>query len=209
MGKAATHGCHAQREMLYVNYATRRDTISEYVNQNLYQILLRLLALASVSAAASNYLRKSIVESKVNGVKLNALINTGSSLSFINYLLLRNVISRMPYLGRITMANSSLSTEIIDRCNVKLEMKGHTYSEVEMLVMKNFCSDAIIGHDTLQSHSLVDIVFQGRRPALKICSLAIAKVPPVSLFANLTPDCAPIATKSRKCSNEDGKVYSF
>ncbi|KMQ83171.1 hypothetical protein RF55_20731 [Lasius niger] len=37
---------------------------------------------------------------------------------------------KVPYLGRITMANSSLSTEITGRCKVKLEMKSHTYSEV-------------------------------------------------------------------------------
>src|SRR5580765_7787661 len=87
-------------------------------------------------------------------------------------------------------------------------MKSHTYSEVEMLVMKNLCSDAIIGHDILQSHSSVDIVFQGWRPTLKICSLAVAKVSPVSLFANLTSDCAPIATKSRKCSNENSQFIA-
>jgi hypothetical protein len=69
--------------------------------------------------------------------------------------------------------------------------------------MKNLCADFLIGHDILKDHSLIEIQFNGERPPLKICSLAVAQISPVSLFANLTPDCRPIATKSRRQTEED------
>lgn len=164
--------------------------------------------LASASPASSNCLRKSIVDIRVNGVKLNALIDTGSSLSFINHSLVTKCrIKMLPYFGRIAMANSSLSTEIIGRCNVELEIEGYSYKP-EMLIMKHLCSDAIIGHDVLQLHSSVNIAFQGPWPPLEICSLAVAQVPPISLFANLTQHCSPIATRSRRHSNENSRFIN-
>ncbi|GFX12216.1 retrovirus-related Pol polyprotein from transposon 17.6 [Trichonephila clavipes] len=45
---------------------------------------------------------------------------------------------------------------------------------------------------------VLEIGFDGNRPPLTICSLAVAQVPPVSLFSNLNPDCRPLVTKSRR-----------
>lgn len=61
----------------------------------------------------------------------------------------------------------------------------------------------------LQRHSSVNIVFKGPLPSLKICSLAIAKVRPISLFANLDVNCKPIATKSRRHSEENNKFINL
>ncbi|GFV82522.1 actin-binding LIM protein 1 [Trichonephila clavipes] len=69
--------------------------------------------------------------------------------------------------------------------------------------MKDLCSDVLIGHDILNRHSSVEIGFDGNRPPLTICSLAVAQVPPVSLFSNLNPDCRPFVTKSRRQIVED------
>ncbi|GFU50197.1 retrovirus-related Pol polyprotein from transposon opus [Trichonephila clavipes] len=69
--------------------------------------------------------------------------------------------------------------------------------------MKDLCSDVLIGHDILNRHSSVEIIFDGNRPPLTICSLAVAQVPPVSLFSNLNPDCRPLVTKSRRQTVED------
>ncbi|GFU38108.1 retrovirus-related Pol polyprotein from transposon opus [Trichonephila clavipes] len=73
---------------------------------------------------------------------------------------------------------------------------------VELLVMKDLCSDVLIGH-ILNRHSSVEIGFDGNRPPLTICSLAVAQVPPVSLFSNLNPDCRPLVSKSRRQTVED------
>jgi hypothetical protein len=138
--------------------------------------------LASVSAIAPCCLQRSIVKGKVNGVELNTLIDPGSSLSFINRSLVKKCgIQVGPYFGRILMANSPMLSEIKGHCIVDVEMEGHT-CDVEMLVMQDICSDVLIGHDILKRHSSVEIAFHGDKPLLRICSLVIAKVPPVSLL---------------------------
>lgn len=114
----------------------------------------------------------------------------------------------LPYFGRVAKANSSLFSEAIYQCKVEVEMEGHTYRDTVMLVMKNLCSDAIIGHDVLQHHSSVEIAFHGKRPPLRICSLAVAQAPPVSLFANLTADCTPITANLRKHSMADSQFIA-
>ncbi|GFX57536.1 putative retrovirus-related pol polyprotein from transposon opus [Trichonephila clavipes] len=75
--------------------------------------------------------------------------------------------------------------------------------------MKDLCSDVSIGHDILNRHSSVEIGFDGNRPPLTICSLAVAQVPPVSLFSNLNPDCRPLVTKLRRQAVEDNIFYGI
>ncbi|GFU80429.1 putative retrovirus-related pol polyprotein from transposon opus [Trichonephila clavipes] len=93
------------------------------------------------------------------------------------------------------MANSSMVTETEDVCKVNLKIENFTYQNVELLVMKDLCNDVLIGHDMLNRHSSVEIGFDGNRPPLTICSLAVAQVPPVSLFSNLNPDCKTFGYK--------------
>jgi hypothetical protein len=73
-------------------------------------------------------------------------------------------------------------SETEGHCKVDIETDGYTYKNVEMLIVKNLCSDVLIGHDILKSHSSVEIAFHGDKPPLRICSLAISELPPVSLF---------------------------
>ncbi|GFS74282.1 putative retrovirus-related pol polyprotein from transposon opus [Trichonephila clavipes] len=103
----------------------------------------------------------------------------------------------------ISMANSSIVTETKGVCKVNLKIQNFTYQNVELLVMKDLWSDVLIRHDILNRHSSVEIGFDGNRPALTICSLAVAQVPPVSLFSNLNSDCRPLVTKSRRQTVED------
>ena len=51
------------------------------------------------------------------------------------------------------------------------------------------------------------MVFQygGSEPPLSVCSFNTLKVKPPEPFENLTADCRPIATKFRRCSQEDSK----
>ena len=169
---------------------------------------------ASINTLASTTivprcLEKSITKVLVNGIKLNALIDTGSSLSFINQRFVKRCrIKIQPYFGRITMANSLLSSDITGCCSVTVKLQTHVYKDVEVLIMKNLCADFLIGHDLLKNHSSVEIEFKGKKPPLRICSVAAALVTPVSLFSNLTPDCRPIVTKSRRQTEEDRKFIA-
>ncbi|XP_054722967.1 uncharacterized protein LOC129232889 [Uloborus diversus] len=159
--------------------------------------------LASISSMP-HCLQKSITKVLVNGIELNALIDTGSSLSFLNQCFVDKCgINVRPYAGKITMANSSLSSDVTGCGYITLKMQNHTYPDMEVLIMRNLCADFLIGHDLLNSHSSVEIEFHGDKTPLRICSLATARIPAVSLFANLTPDCKPIITKSRRQTEED------
>ena len=46
-------------------------------------------------------------------------------------------------------------------------------------------------------------MFGGELPPMSICSLATSTMSPPTLFANLSDDCHPIATRSRRFSNSD------
>ncbi|GFW11244.1 retrovirus-related Pol polyprotein from transposon 17.6 [Trichonephila clavipes] len=159
--------------------------------------------LAAISGS-THCLQKSLIKALVNNIQLSALIDTGSSLSFLNEKHVAKCKLKVePYLGEISIANSSMVTETEGVCKVNLKIENFTYQNVELLVMKDLCSDVLIGHDILNRHSSVEIRFDGNRPPLTICSLAVAQVPPVSLFSNLNPDCRLLVTKSRRQTVED------
>ncbi|GFW69689.1 retrovirus-related Pol polyprotein from transposon opus [Trichonephila clavipes] len=144
---------------------------------------------------STHCLQKSIIKALVNTIQLSALIDTGSSLSFLNEKHVAKCKLKVdPYLGKIPMTNSSMVTETEGVCKVNLKIENFTYQNVELLVMKDLCSDVLIGHDILNRHSSVEIGFD---------SLAVAQVPLVSLFSNLNPDCRPLVTKSRRQTVED------
>ncbi|XP_054276457.1 uncharacterized protein LOC128995463 [Macrosteles quadrilineatus] len=54
----------------------------------------------------------------------------------------------------------------------------------------------------------VNLDFGGDKLPLSICNVACASVEPPCLFHNLSPDCKPIATKSRRYSNDDEKFIN-
>ena len=47
------------------------------------------------------------------------------------------------------------------------------------------------------------IVYRGSKPPITFAALTCVKTELPELFAHLTPDCHPIATKSRKYSQSD------
>ena len=62
--------------------------------------------------------------------------------------------------------------------------------------MKDLCVDIILGLDFQSQHESIE------EPPLVICGLSTLNVPPLRLVENLTPDCKPIATKSRRYSSQ-------
>ena len=59
--------------------------------------------------------------------------------------------------------------------------------------------------DFLKQYKSVEITFGGSEPTLHVCALKAMNVPPPSLFQNLTPDCKPVAIKSRRYTADDSK----
>ncbi|XP_068224969.1 uncharacterized protein [Palaemon carinicauda] len=133
--------------------------------------------LASIVGASPKCLEKSITPLKLNGSPVSALIDTGSSDSFVRHNLVDlNKLTMSPEHGKVSMADESLSSNILGLCSVDLELKGETYHGVELKVLQRLCSDVILGHDFLRRHSGLEMDFGGEKPPLKICSLGVVKV---------------------------------
>ncbi|XP_054260530.1 uncharacterized protein LOC128985173 [Macrosteles quadrilineatus] len=156
-------------------------------------------------ASVPSCLSKAVVPVQLNGVDAYALIDTGSSGSFINQSsALRFNIPVIPCNGgEVSMASTTLRSSIKGYCKINLKLQDHTYKNVVFSVLTNLCSDIIIGHDILKRHSSLQVQFGGKESPLNICSVALANVEPVELFRNLSPDCKLIATKSRRHSAID------
>ena len=67
--------------------------------------------------------------------------------------------------------------------------------------MPGLCSDLISGLDFQSQHDSVRFKY-GETP-LPVCSVTTLNIEPSSPFENLTADCHPIATKSRRYSKDD------
>ena len=74
-----------------------------------------------------------------------------------------------------------------------------------MSVLRNLCTDIVVGHDFLDLHEPLEMKFNGDRPPLKICNFAVASVPSTDLFTNLSSDCKPTAVKSRRFNRSQSK----
>lgn len=135
---------------------------------------------------------------------VQALFDSGSSESYIHPSLVEvAAISVNPLVSQVSMATSELSTKTTGSCSVNIHYQGQTYKDVRLAVMPGLCSDLILGLDFQSQHDSVTFKYGGKKPPLSVCSLTTLNIEPPSPFANLTSDCHPIATKSRRYSKED------
>ncbi|CAK1590069.1 unnamed protein product [Parnassius mnemosyne] len=150
-----------------------------------------------ISAASPSSLSKATVPIMINEFHAEALIDTGSSVSFINKTLAQNMNLKMrPHKQAISLASLSHISFVEGITYAIINLDKHTYSNQPLLIVNNLCADVILGHDLLKSHKTLEFNFEGSRDSLKICVME-ASVPPVSLFTNLSPNIKPIAIKSR------------
>ena len=159
---------------------------------------------ASLTTQAPASLSQAIVSVKVEGIPLQALIDTGSSESYIASSVVHkhnwNILGTRKH---IMMANKSLSSYTEGFCCLSILYKQSLYPRFKLSVMPNLCTDVLLGHDFLRLHNKLEIPFGGPKPSFSVCAMLAANVSPPSLFGNLSPDCKPIATKSRRHSTAD------
>ena len=162
--------------------------------------------LSAISAASPSCLRMATISAMVNGVKADALIDTGSSMSFIDKKFAKSLNLQIePCKQTITLASLNYTSYVEGACLVTLKIDTYFYYNRKLLIINNLCADIIIGHDLLKEHSSLELSLGGQKQPLKICNVMAATVPPVSLFTNLSADIKPIAIKSRRYSEEDTK----
>ena len=162
-----------------------------------------------ILAASPNCLRKSVVRVTLNGQPADALIDTGSSESFINENFVHTLKLKInPHRGIIAMASTNLNATTVGYCHVDLEISNYKHTNIKLSIIRDLCADLVIGHDVLGKHSKVVVNFGGSQELLNVCCLAVARIKPPRLFKNLTANCKPIATKSRRYSSDDLRFIS-
>ena len=70
-------------------------------------------------------------------------------------------------------------------------------------VLPELCADLILGLDFQSRHTNVVFNYGGPEPPLSVCGFNTLNVSPPEPFANLSANCHPVATKSRRYSRHD------
>lgn len=156
------------------------------------------------TAAAPMSLTKAVTNVLINGTQLQALIDTGSSESYISDEIVRRYgwpIEQSR--NQIILASTRMTSTTQGHCYVSLRHKDNFYDRVKLSILPFLCADVLLGHNFLELHKTVEIRFNGHHPSLSICGLTAARVNHPSLFAYLSTNCRPIATKSRRHTQED------
>ena len=165
--------------------------------------------LCTISAACPASLLPASLPVSISGTSLTALVDSGSSESYIN----SNVCTKLnmevyPTSQQVQMAATTMKVKSDGFCLVDLVHNGMKYPSTRLNVFQDLCSDIILGLDFQSQHQRLIFNFNGDSPDLIIsrnsnCSLTAADTNEVFLFANLSPDVKPIATRSRRYSQED------
>ena len=155
------------------------------------------------------------ITSSVRGHKLSTIVDSGSSLSYINDRTARFLgLYVEPYEEIISLASSELKGNVLGHCEVDLSIHEKTYPSVKFRVLKDLCADVLLGGDFQRQHKRVIFQFDGDESDLivptqkQVNAVAVSDMAPASLFKNLVPDCRPIATKSRRYNVEDRKFIA-
>ena len=88
-------------------------------------------------------------------------------------------------------------------------IENETYQQVSVEIMKNLCTDLLLGSDFQSQHKRVVFQYNGSRADLfvpKINHLNVMSelgIKPASFFNNVLSDCRPAATKSRRFNAAD------
>lgn len=152
------------------------------------------------------------IPSYINNIKCDTLVDSGSSSSFIDADFANNLnLTILPSRDVITLANRGSHNQLLGVCYVDLTINESVYKKVKLGVFKSLCAQVLLGGDFLRKHSQVIFKFKTNGQDLVIdssntCAVAKSNVECPSLFANLLPDCHPIATKSRRY-NSDQKQF--
>ena len=162
--------------------------------------------IASASEALKNNATTRI---QMAGRSVTALLDTGSCHSFVSEELANSLkLKKISGSTKISMASSQFTATIHKYVLVDVTLQATTYRQVLLYIMPYLCCDVILGRDFMGQHQKVEIAFGGPKSALSICGLAASGLSPPSLFQNLSSDCKPVATRSRRFCEADKKFIS-
>jgi len=114
---------------------------------------------------------------------------------------IRELLNLSHYLP--SLLQSKFQCNVTGYRKIDIDIMGKVYHNQKLSILDNLCVDVILGLDFQTQHKSVTFNFGGQKLPIQVCGLAALNVDPPDLFANLSPDCKPIATKSRKYSTFD------
>ena len=122
-----------------------------------------------MTAAVPGSLSRAATHVYINGQQLSALVDSCSSESFISDEVVHKL--SLPFTSawkNISMAQTTLSTNSIGYCTVDVTLKGNNYPSTDLSILKNLCSDIILGQDFQSQHQSVIIDYNGPKPDLQL-----------------------------------------
>ena len=168
-------------------------------------------AVVSVSSVEKPYLasppsslKPAVVDGLLDNFPVHILVDSGASENFVDVKICQKPTS-------IGMASSEESIPTYGIVVATLSFHNRAYLTTTFSVIKNLCSDVIVGQEFLKLYSSVTFMMNGPEaltiPPLKPqqLSVGVARLDPPRLFEFFLPECTPIASRSRKYTPEDAK----
>eukprot|EP00794_Sanderia_malayensis_P020739 gene20739-22770_t len=151
-------------------------------------------------------LSKSTATISLGNLNVKALFDSGSTESFIHPNLVKRAgMTVKPSSSAVSMASTALSANVTGTCRANLEYQNQKYSNLCFSVLPGLCADLILGLDFQSQHESITFQYGGSQPPLSVCGFSTLNMDPAEPFANLTQNCHPIASKSRRYSRDDLK----
>ena len=120
---------------------------------------LQTLAVVGVSNTSFS-LSKSCFPIKLDCHKTEALLDSGSTSSFIHPMLVEKFsLTVNPWKGEVSMACASRKSELKGYCVVNIVVHGIEYSKVQLFVLSDLCKNIILGQDWQSLHDSVTIKY--------------------------------------------------
>ena len=186
------------------NINRSRNQSNYYSNRN-GPVNAATAVLPNLSAVnASTQAVKSMVKVDINGSEFDALVDSGSDLTFGHPEVVKSKnLKTFPINAEITMADTGVTCKISLYFQQDIIVNNKRYKQVKFLVMPGLCADLILGRDFQSRHQSVVVNYGGAECPLIVGALGTLKIEPRPLFPHLTKDVRPIASKSRRYSLED------
>ena len=167
-------------------------------------------SLCAVSSGCPQSLLHASVQIETKDQFLTALVDSCSSESFISESAVKRLnIKTFLTTCKSSMALTTLESELVGCCTINFSLNNTGYEHVTLGVLKNLCSDVILGYDFQKQHNKLIFPIGGEKPDLVIsqeeqfCALAAAQIEIPSLFSGIPENVKPIATKSRRFNTAD------
>ena len=146
-------------------------------NTNKFASAMHSQISAAFSAAAPGCLSKAVIDISINNTTTKALVDTGSSDSFMCPELASKLGLKKYYsIKKISMASTNHCTTSKGHCFATFRYQDTVYRNIRLSLMPGLYSDVLLGHDFLNQHKSLEISFKGSLPTLSVCGVAAAKV---------------------------------